>query len=128
MRSTPASSLFVLPSHFEGYGMVLTEALARGLPVISTTGGAIPRTLPPHAGILVVPGRRRRARPPRSGRCWRTAVNPEPRPHSAARGSPPPRCGMPPALPDWDGASEAFTAALLDLTGATAAGRTQPDQ
>lgn len=50
------ASIFVLPSHFEGYGMALTEALARGLPVISTTGGAIPDTVPKEAGILVPAG------------------------------------------------------------------------
>src|SRR5699024_2041983 len=50
------ATLFVLPSFYEGYGMVVTEALAYGLPVVTTTGGALSCTLPHGAGLTVPPG------------------------------------------------------------------------
>jgi glycosyltransferase involved in cell wall biosynthesis len=51
-----SSDMFVLASYFEGYGMAYAEAMAHGLPIVGTTGGATVDTVPPNAGVLVDPG------------------------------------------------------------------------
>lgn len=56
-----AADLVVLPSHAETYGMVVTESLARGIPVLATAVGGVPEALGRAAdgtlpGMLVPPG------------------------------------------------------------------------
>jgi glycosyltransferase involved in cell wall biosynthesis len=61
-RDYDEGDLFVLPTFYEGYGMAVAEALARGLPVVSTATGAIEDLVrgsgenTAAAGIVVPPG------------------------------------------------------------------------
>jgi glycosyltransferase involved in cell wall biosynthesis len=59
-RSYGAADVLVLPSRAETYGMVVTEALARGLPVVAAEVGGVPEALGYGAdgtrpGLLVPP-------------------------------------------------------------------------
>jgi glycosyltransferase involved in cell wall biosynthesis len=55
VRQYARATLAVVPSVYEGFGLPVGEAMACGVPVISTTGGGLPEVVG-DAGILVPPG------------------------------------------------------------------------
>jgi glycosyltransferase involved in cell wall biosynthesis len=50
------ADVFVLATHWEGYGMAIAEALKRGMPVVVTDGGAAGHLLTPEAGVVIPVG------------------------------------------------------------------------
>jgi glycosyltransferase involved in cell wall biosynthesis len=104
-----AADLLVLPSRAEPYGMVVTEALARGVPVIGSAvdglpealgrapSGDLPGTLVPPADPVALA---------RALRCWLT----EPQLRRRLRAAALARRGT---LPGWGATTSAVAAALL---------------
>ncbi len=55
-RLFAAAGIFVSASWHEGYGMAVAEAMARGLPLVATTAGALCDTIPKAAALTCAPG------------------------------------------------------------------------
>jgi glycosyltransferase involved in cell wall biosynthesis len=105
-RFYDAADLFVLASHYEGYGMAYAEAMAHGLAVVGTTGGAIPGTVGA-AGDLVPPGDVAAL----AAVLARLISDPE---HRAGRAAASRRAAA--ALPDWQATARTVAAALEALS------------
>ena len=104
-----SADLFVLPSHHEGYGMAPAEAVAYGVPVVTTRAGAIAEAVPAAAARFVptgnVPALSATLQRLIGNRAERLALQ------RAAAAS----AGM---QPDWAGAEAAFVAAVGTIIGA----------
>lgn len=97
------ADVFVLASRFEGYGMAFSEAIVRGLPVIGTTAGAIPETVPAEAGLLVPPD----DVPALAAALRRVIANPDERRRMAAAAR-----AAASTLPTWRDSAKLFADAL----------------
>lgn len=101
------ADLFVLASRYEGYGMAYAEAIAHGLPVIGTTAGAVPDTVPKGAGVLVAPDDAKAL----ALALRRLIENPDERGRLAAYARAAAR-----QLPTWQASAKIFSAALEALS------------
>ena len=83
--SYAAADVVVLPTRIESYGMVVTEALARGIPVIASAVGGVPEALGTPRG---------RGRTVAFRACWCHPTTPAPSPTPCDAGSRSPSCAL----------------------------------
>lgn len=97
------ADVFALASRFEGYGMAYSEAIAYGLPIVGTTAGAIPETVPDGAAFLVAPDDVEAL----SRALRRVVEDPTTRSRMAAAAR-----NAAPTLPRWEDSAKAFSSAI----------------
>lgn len=107
-RLYAAADVLVMPSLFEGYGMVLAEAMARGLPIVCTTGGAAAETVPEGAALKVPPG----AVGPLAAALRRVLGEPALRQRLAEASW---QAGR--RLPDWDETARLVAGVIIEVAG-----------
>jgi glycosyltransferase involved in cell wall biosynthesis len=97
------ADIFALATHWEGYGMAIAEALKRGLPVVTCSGGAAGALVPAEAGAVCEPGDHEQL-----GKALRRLIfSAELRAYMGENAW---QAGQ--ALPDWNTQAAAFAAAL----------------
>jgi len=109
--------IFVLASRYEGFGMAYVEAIAHGLPVIGSGGGAVRETLPDGAALycgVEDAGAIEDA--------LRTLITDQHLRHHMSEAA----LNIARALPDWTDAAAGFAAAVLRPEQETASGSVQP--
>lgn len=102
------ASLFALATRYEGYGIVFSEALLHGLPIVTCAVGAVPQTVPEGTGILVPPDDA-----PAFAQALR-ALLADPA-HHAAMASAAARAGA--ALPRWEDTARKAASVLAKIGG-----------
>ena len=98
------ADVFVLATHWEGYGMVIAEALKRGLPVAVCNGGAAGALVPAEAGVVCPVGDHEQL----SKALRRLIFSRDLRPYLGENAW---QAGQ--ALPSWDDQARLFAAVLV---------------